>query len=368
MMLKKIIIALPIIFISGCGLAQHAQLSEQRSAQEAQRILSQPGMQALNYVVEDDAATARDGGKSLCSNGCTMQDAISLANKNPVSITGLYLAIHEYRTPPSTYKSDDYVVRNRTLADIFNNVSSTLGSSSLNDVNYISNAYASFLNEYSVLGLRYLTKDEFYNASRELYKKRADLVTDIASIRNEALQRAAYKEQQNKIEFDKENPSVRVNTDNAIIRISNNRTVKKAFSKLVFTTKEKSTPSESKVFLEGMSYKPSLDLILKYVEKELYQCKRVSAFADEDINKQCENLIGSGISAFADMVNNKGTPDKTKIAAVSEATIGGYLDFGYAARLAKMHDSLCKQQGDNGYVTMVTIAAPCKKYKGAGIE
>ncbi|HFI6182045.1 TPA: hypothetical protein ACGRUK_004297, partial [Escherichia coli] len=65
------------------------------------------------------------------------------------------------------------------------------------------------------------------------------------------------------------------------------------------------------------------------------------------------------LNDFSSVLKSHNIPDKTKYTALSEASFDSYIDFEHAARLAKMHTSLCQQKGNKGYVEMVTVAAPC---------
>ncbi|MEN0630632.1 hypothetical protein AAIG33_24965 [Phytobacter ursingii] len=104
--------------------------------------------------------------------------------------------------------------------------------------------------------------------------------------------------------------------------------------------------------------------IVAYME----HCKRVSAYTDENYKDACMIVLAKGISDFTTMLKDEKIPGLTKQAALSDASYGNFIDFEHAARLARMHTSLCKQQGDKGYVTMITTAAPCAGFKGTGIN
>ena len=89
------------------------------------------------------------------------------------------------------------------------------------------------------------------------------------------------------------------------------------------------------------------------------ECRRASAYTGHDYKNECLASLTRDISAFSEMLKNDDIPDKTKLAALGEASYANNIDFGYAARLAKMHFKLCQQRGNQGYVEMVTVAVPC---------
>ncbi|MFQ8718064.1 MAG: hypothetical protein ACLR9W_08815 [Enterobacter hormaechei] len=103
------------------------------------------------------------------------------------------------------------------------------------------------------------------------------------------------------------------------------------------------------------------------VKEQLSECQRISAYSGYDIEAQCFDQVGRGLSNFAKMVKDPNTPDMTKVAALDEASFGNnYIDFDHAARLAVMHNAMCKKQGDDGYVEM--FCSYHANYKGAGMN
>ncbi|ECG1390750.1 TPA_asm: hypothetical protein GNB58_004415 [Salmonella enterica subsp. houtenae serovar 45:g,z51:-] len=367
---KSVFIWMVCSFISGCGLAQRTQINNEYQKQQAEIVHSKAGVQALNYVLEDDKLTANEGGESLCPKGCTFQDVVEKANTCPIGITALYLSIHDYAgQPPSTYKIEDKSVRYSTVADILNKYSLIFGSSALSDPNHVSKVYSDFLKERDYFGLNSISEQDFKQSVGDLYKRRSEIVIKISSMRAQILSKSSQIEKEKAIAQDKANPEMPVVGLGDVFSSKKAPALRDAYSKLSFVTRSPSTNNPMKVYIHVGKYNLTLYRINLSVKEQLSECQRISAYSGYDIEAQCFDQVGRGLSNFAKMVKDPNTPDMTKVAALDEASFGNnYIDFDHAARLAVMHNAMCKKQGDDGYVEMVTVAVPCKNYKGAGMN
>lgn len=368
MNVKKVIFILIIcLSLPGCGLVQRAQLEKQYKEQQRNSIFSKPGVLALRYVLTDDKIAASEGGGSLCPGGCSLENLKDKANQTPLGITIFYVAIHDYTgESPSSYKIDDKAVRYSTIVNILNNYEVVFGSSALADPKHVSKLYSDFLKEREYFGLNNISEQNFKSSIIDLYKIRSDVVANIRTMREQAEATISGIEKEKVIAQDKANPELSVVGLGDIFSSKKAPTLRAAFNKLLFVTRAKNTANPMNVYIHVGKSNLTLHRINLSIKEQLFECKRISAYTGYDIDTQCFNQVGRGLSDFADMVNNPSIPDLTKEAALGEASYDSYIDFYHAARLAAMHKKLCAQQGNDGYVTMVTVAAPCSGFKGYG--
>lgn len=163
-------------------------------------------------------------------------------------------------------------------------------------------------------------------------------------------------------------PEVKVSGVGEAFKDEKAKSLHDAFNSMPFVTRHPGTKDMQQVYVKVGDASLTLKRIEISIEDQFNECQRISAYSGYDIETQCLNQIGRGLSNFATVLKDPDTPALTKKAALDEATFGNYIDFDHAARLAVMHNEMCKKQGDNGYVVMVTVAAPCKNYRGAGIN
>lgn len=132
-----------------------------------------------------------------------------------------------------------------------------------------------------------------------------------------------------------------------------------ALNQLNFVTRDPQTSDTDKIYINVGSFKLTMTRFLLAVKSQMTECKRASAYADVDYKKICEPSITQELMEFADMNNDPSIPALTKQTALGEAMYGGLINFGHAARLARMHYKVCSQQQNSGYVLMDTTAVPC---------
>lgn len=141
----------------------------------------------------------------------------------------------------------------------------------------------------------------------------------------------------------------------------------KALNEMDFVTRYPGTTDPRKVYVKVGDYQLTAESFQRAISKYVEDCRRASAYSGNNYKEECITIISQDISAFAKMTKNEDIPSKTKSAALREASYRDYIDFGHAAKLARMHTELCLQQGNKGYVTMERLSAPCRDYQGAGM-
>jgi hypothetical protein len=185
---------------------------------------------------------------------------------------------------------------------------------------------------------------------------------------NEDQKNRLKKQEKDKAKFEDSHPEVEVTGLGNAFKGDKAKSLRDAFNSLSFVTRYPDTSDMQQVYVKVGDVNLTLKRIKISLDEQLKECQRISTYSGYDIENQCLNQVGRGLSNFAMVLKDPNTPDLTKKAALGEASFGNYIDFDHAARLAVMHNEMCKKQGNNGYVEMVTVAAPCKNYKGAGIN
>lgn len=355
--------------LAGCGLAQRMELDRQYKEQQKETALSTPGMKAIEYLIKDDKMVAIEGGKSLCPSGCSIKDVIDKANATPLGITAFYVAVHNYSwQSPSLNDIGDPEIRSTTVAEILNRYTLIFGTEYLSDSSHVSDLYRDFSMNHEYLGLKNVSELDFKKSVGELYRKRSDLVVMINSMRDEAINNARQIQNKKAQDYDKAYPEVPVAGIGNLVYSEKSPAFRKALNSMPFVTRAPGTNDLSQIYAKVGRYHLTLSQVMISIKEQLMECRRISAYSGYDLENLCSNQISNGISAFVKAIKDKNTPDMTKKAALGEAKFGGYIDFEHAARLMVMHNKLCEQQGNMGYVTMVTVDAPCRDYKGAGIN
>jgi len=141
----------------------------------------------------------------------------------------------------------------------------------------------------------------------------------------------------------------------------------KALNEIDFVTRYPGTTDPRKVYVKVGDYQLTAESFQRAIYRYAEDCRRASAYSGNNYKEECITIMSQDISAFAKMIKNEDIPSKTKSAALREASYRDYIDFGHAAKLARMHTELCSQQGNKGYVTMERLSAPCRDYQGAGM-
>lgn len=167
------------------------------------------------------------------------------------------------------------------------------------------------------------------------------------------------KQKEDEAQFKNSHPEVIVDGVGNEFTSENAKSLKDAYNSIPFVTRYPGTTDPHKVYAYVGGYKLNLQLINSSVLSQISDCKRISAYADIDINRICFNKIGNDLRLFASVIKDKNITGIAKEAALHDATYGTKIDFGHAARLAKMHANLCQKQGNQGYVEMLAVAVPC---------
>lgn len=178
--------------------------------------------------------------------------------------------------------------------------------------------------------------------------------------RVEEVQRTLLKKQQEeKAVFERTHPEVEVKKIDVGSGNSSENKLSLAINNLQFVTRHPEEQTPDNIYVKIGGYNLTARALQRSLSGYAEECKRVSAYNNADYKNLCVSHLAASLNDFSAMIKNKDIPDKTKVAALHDATYGGYIDFEHAARLASMHTKLCMQQGNVGYVHMVTIAAPC---------
>ncbi|EFC5220603.1 TPA: hypothetical protein ACGP0T_000369 [Escherichia coli] len=166
-------------------------------------------------------------------------------------------------------------------------------------------------------------------------------------------------QREEKYQFEVSHPEVIVAGVGNELTSKGAESLRDAYNSIPFVTRYPGTTDPNKVYTYVGDYKLNLQLVNTSVLSQISDCKRISAYADVDINRTCFNQIGNDLSLFASVIKDKNITGIAKKAALRDSTYGTKIDFGHAARLAKMHATLCQKQGGKGFVKMSTVAVPC---------
>lgn len=135
--------------------------------------------------------------------------------------------------------------------------------------------------------------------------------------------------------------------------------LKHALNQLNFVTRDPQGSDMNKVYINVGSFKLTMPRLLLAMKSQMTECQRALAYADVDDKKLCGPSITKELMEFANMNNDPNIPALTKQTALGQAMYGNYINFGHAARLARMHYKVCGEQKNKGYVLMDTAAVPC---------
>lgn len=167
------------------------------------------------------------------------------------------------------------------------------------------------------------------------------------------------KQKEDTEKFESSHPEVEIGKMNVGAANSPENELGRAMNNLGFVTRYPGEQTIDNVYVKVGSYTLSVRRIQIAIKSYADECKRASAYNNSDYKNICISSLASSLNDFSDMLKNKNIPDKTKATALNEASYDTYIDFEHAARLANMHTKLCQQQGNQGYVEMVTVAPPC---------
>ncbi|EFO5652151.1 hypothetical protein HN186_005037 [Salmonella enterica subsp. enterica serovar Miami] len=196
-------------------------------------------------------------------------------------------------------------------------------------------------------------------ARERLYEQQKEERLAYEKHQAEDLKNQLEKQKEDKAAYDASHPEVEIERMSIGSAPSAENKLGAAMNNLGFVTRNLGAQDLDNVYVKVGSYKLTVRRVQIAIRGYADECKRVSAYNNSDYKDACVSALASALNDFSSMLKNENIPDKTKTTALNEASYGNYIDFEHAARLAKMHYELCRQQGNRGYVAMVTAAAPC---------
>ncbi|EFL9897473.1 hypothetical protein EK62_004743 [Escherichia coli] len=173
-------------------------------------------------------------------------------------------------------------------------------------------------------------------------------------------QKNRLKKQKEEAEnFEASHPEVEVEKLDVDSSNSSGNELSRALNNLGFVTRYPNSQNMDNVYVKVGGYHLTMRRVQIAITGYAEECKRASAYDNANYKNICMSNLTKALNDFSGMLKINNIPDKTKYTALSEASFDSYIDFEHAARLAKMHASICQQKGNKGYVEMVTLAAPC---------
>ncbi|AVG34806.1 MULTISPECIES: hypothetical protein [Enterobacteriaceae] len=173
-------------------------------------------------------------------------------------------------------------------------------------------------------------------------------------------QKNRLKKQKEEAEnFEASHPEVEVEKLDVDSSNSSGNELSRALNNLGFVTRYPNSQNMDNVYVKVGGYHLTMRRVQIAITGYAEECKRASAYDNANYKNICMSNLTKALNDFSGMLKINSIPDKTKYTALSEASFDSYIDFEHAARLAKMHASICQQKGNKGYVEMVTLAAPC---------
>ncbi|HEJ7869717.1 TPA: hypothetical protein SMI01_004226 [Serratia marcescens] len=213
-------------------------------------------------------------------------------------------------------------------------------------------------------GVSRLTGDDGVN---DWLKQRSELVEKHKKQTEDDSIIRAKKIKQDRDKFELENPEVPLSGLGGVFTGEKTSGLRDALNSMPFVTRNPETDDPQKVYVKVGAAQISFKQVIFSIGEQIQECQRVTAYTGYDIERYCYKSLETGIYNFSRMLKDVDTPQSTKRAALIDGSIGNVIYFDHVARLAKMHNEMCKKQNDNGYVTMITVSAPCRNYKGAGM-
>ncbi|MFO3907758.1 hypothetical protein AAHD62_25150 [Enterobacter hormaechei] len=131
-----------------------------------------------------------------------------------------------------------------------------------------------------------------------------------------------------------------------------------AIDSLPLVTRHPGTEDANLVYINIGGFNLTFARIMQSVSALGKECKRASAYSGKDVTGYCLDALSVDMNEFSAALKTTKS-NKGKVAALRDATFGDYIDFGHAAKLMNMFERLCQAQGNVGYTSLVTLAAPC---------
>jgi len=192
-------------------------------------------------------------------------------------------------------------------------------------------------------------------------QKKQELADDEKNA-SQALAARIRKQKENKKQFEMTHPEVELEKIQVTSENTPENNLGIALNNLGLVTRHPDSPTSNDIYVKVGDYELTLKRIQLAITGYADECKRVSAYSNFNYSvykATCVSDLSQSLNDFSNMLKDKSIPDKTKSTALGEASYDSEINFEHAARLAYMHTKLCKQQGNRGYVAMVTVAAPC---------
>lgn len=320
-----------------------------------------PGIRLIQYLVDENNATAKSGGKALWDGETDSNKVISSANKSNITIAAMYIFIHDYNGEFLIWRDEQSESSYATLAGIVGKLDKVLLSDKLKDRTYQRRLYRDYRARGSSIGLKIIPADDFYDAIDEMFRKSDDIKMALKKFSDSLMESAEEIRIARVQEYEEDHPIIVAHPEDDISEYTQPKLIslKKALGKMKFIYRKGNEENPREIFVEN--YKNlSLFEIMNSVKARNEECQRVAAYSGYDVERQCIDLTARELSSLADVINNKDISRRAIDGAIVDSTVDTTIFFGHAARLATMHHKLCKKQGESGHVMMVTVAPPCK--------
>ncbi len=112
-------------------------------------------------------------------------------------------------------------------------------------------------------------------------------------------------QREEKSQFEVSHPEVIVAGVGNELKSKGAESLRDAYNSIPFVTRYPGTTDPNKVYTYVGDYKLNLQLVNTSVLSQISDCKRISAYADVDINRTCFNQIGNDLSLFASVIKDK---------------------------------------------------------------
>lgn len=171
----------------------------------------------------------------------------------------------------------------------------------------------------------------------------------------ERIRRQEFEESQ----YLESHPEVSIGTLPLDSKSASSNDIRQSINLMGFVTREPSSDDLNQAYVKIGRFQFTLKRFVASFSAQEQECKRISAYSGENLDDYCKKNIAKSVKDFAYVLKNKEINDLTKWSALNEASYGDVIDYEHASRLAVMHHKLCEDQGNQGYVEMVTSAVPC---------
>lgn len=356
--LAVISILLSCTLLSGCGIAYQMDVARQQEINEKNRILGSKGMSALNFILADDQVRFKTGEHSRCNSGCTLTDVVNYVNQNPTLEVLFFIGMRgysgEFAPDYSYFQQYHNLDANMVIGNMIQNFQTPINFMEARQYNP-SVLYTDFNSWSKALGLKELDRATFNTQLDIISANSQRFSLMLTMLANDEFKKSNQADKRKEEQFKTDNPEKRISIANRSPAAAKYPAIKQALGTFQVYTRE-SEDNLSAAYVKGLPMNAAN--LLGLVEAAKEDCQREAAYSGDN-EATCMAKVSNDITLLASVANDSNIPGLTKSSAISEAHKGGYFDFGHAARLAKMHYSLCTKKGNEGYVAMNTIAVPC---------